>query len=61
MFTEAEVRASMVFQLSKLASLLLKASRLAIGDAAWDALVTGTVPSSRSNPAHQHGLFPNAD
>ncbi|KAK9842786.1 hypothetical protein WJX74_002436 [Apatococcus lobatus] len=40
-FTEAEVRASMVFQLSKLAGLLLKASRLAIGDAAWDALVTG--------------------
>ena len=40
-FTEAEVRASLVFQLSKLSSLLLKASRLASGGAEWDALVAG--------------------
>ena len=42
-FTEAEVRASLVFQLSKLCSLLLKASRLATGGAAWDALVAGAL------------------
>ena len=40
-FTEAEVRASLVFQLSKLCSLALKAARLATGGAAWDALVAG--------------------
>lgn len=43
MFTEAEVRASLVFQLSKLCSFMLKASRLATGAAPWDALVAGTV------------------
>ncbi|KAK9806719.1 hypothetical protein WJX72_000486 [[Myrmecia] bisecta] len=41
-FTEAEVRASVVFQLSKLCSLLLKATRLATGGAEWDALVAGS-------------------
>lgn len=41
-FTEAEVRASLVFQLSKLCSFMLKASRLATGAAPWDALVAGT-------------------
>ncbi|KAL3145446.1 2,3-dihydroxyphenylpropionate/2,3-dihydroxicinnamic acid 1,2-dioxygenase, variant 2 [Trebouxia sp. C0009 RCD-2024] len=41
-FTEAEVRASLVFQLSKLCSLTLKAARLATGGAEWDALVAGT-------------------
>lgn len=41
MFTEAEVRASLVFQLSKLCSLTLKAARLATGGAEWDALVAG--------------------
>lgn len=41
-FTESEVRASLVFQLSKLCSLLLKAARLAVGGAEWDALVAGT-------------------
>ena len=40
-FTEAEVRASLVFQVSKLCSFLLKATRLATGAAAWDALVSG--------------------
>ena len=40
-FTEAEVRASLVFQLSKLCSLTLKAARLATGGAEWDALVAG--------------------
>lgn len=41
-FTEAEVRASLVFQLSKLCSLTLKAARLATGGAEWDALVAGS-------------------
>ena len=40
-FTEAEVRASLVFQLSKLCSFMLNASRLATGAAPWDALVAG--------------------
>ncbi|DBA93500.1 hypothetical protein WJX82_005630 [Trebouxia sp. C0006] len=42
-FTEAEVRASLVFQVSKLCSFMLKAARIATGGAAWDALVAGTV------------------
>lgn len=41
MFTEAEIRASVVFQLSKLTSLLLKSLRLATGAAAWDCIVAG--------------------
>ena len=40
-FTESEVRASVVFQLSKLCSLLLKAARLTSGGSGWDALVAG--------------------
>lgn len=44
MFTEAEIRASVVFQLSKLATLLLKAARLSTGGDAWDALVAGMPP-----------------
>jgi len=40
-FAEAEIRASVVFQLSRLAALLLRAARLATGGAAWDALVAG--------------------
>lgn len=40
-FTEAEVRASVVFQLSKLVTMLLKASRLCVGGAEWDAMVAG--------------------
>ena len=43
-FTEAEVRASLMFQLSKLCSLLLKAARLSTGGAEWDALVSGAIP-----------------
>ena len=48
-FTEAEVRASVVFQLSELVSMLLKASRSAIGGSEWDALVAGIAapPSCR--------------
>ena len=41
MFTEAEIRASVVFQLSKLVTLLLKAARLNTGAGAWDAIVAG--------------------
>lgn len=40
-FTEAEIRASVVFQLSKLVTLLLKAARLNTGAGAWDSLVAG--------------------
>lgn len=35
------MRASVVFQLSKLVTLLLKASRLSTGGAEWDAMVAG--------------------
>lgn len=55
-FTEAEIRASVVFQLSKLTSLLLKSLRLATGAAAWDCIVAGQavgrlVAVQRINPA----------
>ncbi|CAN4120917.1 unnamed protein product [Withania somnifera] len=40
-FTEAEIRAGVVFQVSKLATLLLKAVRRAIGSSGWDVLVPG--------------------
>ncbi|KAK9806472.1 hypothetical protein WJX73_000758 [Symbiochloris irregularis] len=40
-FTEAEVRASVVFQLSRLVTLLLKGARLSSGGAEWDAMVAG--------------------
>lgn len=48
MFTEAEVRASVVFQASKLTQLLLKAARSCLGGAEWDAMVSGEphIPSS---------------
>lgn len=40
-YTEAEIRASTVFQLSKLCSLLLKATRAVAGEEGWDPLVPG--------------------
>ena len=43
-FTEAEIRASVVFQLSELVNKLLKASRIAAGGADWDAMVAGACP-----------------
>lgn len=39
---ESEVRASVAFQVSRLASLLLRALRSAASRDAWDGLVTGT-------------------
>ncbi|KAF6253313.1 pyruvate phosphate dikinase [Scenedesmus sp. NREL 46B-D3] len=41
-FTEAEIRANVVFQVSKLTTLLLRASRTAAGSSSWDPLVAGT-------------------
>ena len=38
---ESEVRSSVAFQVSKLASLMSKALRIAAGQSAWDGLVTG--------------------
>lgn len=40
-YAEAEIRASVVFQLSKLCSLLLKAARTVAGEEGWDPLVPG--------------------
>ncbi|MCO5596749.1 hypothetical protein L7F22_050818 [Adiantum nelumboides] len=40
-YAEAEIRASVVFQLSKLCSLLLKAARSVAGEEGWDPLVPG--------------------
>lgn len=40
-FTEAEIRASVVFQLSELVSSLLKAARATAGSPEWDAMVSG--------------------
>jgi hypothetical protein len=45
-FTESEIRANVVFQLSKLVTLLLKAVRLATGAGNWDAMVAGESPFS---------------
>jgi phosphoglucan,water dikinase len=41
-FTESEIRASLMFQLSKQATLLLKAARQVAGCGEWDAVVAGT-------------------
>uniref|UniRef100_A0A383WH22 CBM20 domain-containing protein n=1 Tax=Tetradesmus obliquus TaxID=3088 RepID=A0A383WH22_TETOB len=41
-FTEAEIRANVVFQVSKLTTLLLRACRTAAGSSSWDPLVAGT-------------------
>eukprot|EP00879_Flechtneria_rotunda_P003769 GHRR01004008.1.p1 GENE.GHRR01004008.1~~GHRR01004008.1.p1 ORF type:complete len:728 (+),score=269.14 GHRR01004008.1:2494-4677(+) len=42
-FTEADIRANVVFQVSKLTTLLLRAVRAAAGCSSWDPLVAGTV------------------
>ncbi|KAG2437888.1 hypothetical protein HXX76_005505 [Chlamydomonas incerta] len=42
-FAEAEVRASMAFQVSKLAAMLARALRAAAGQEPWDVLVPGEV------------------
>lgn len=42
-FTEAEIRAGVIFQVSKLCTLLLKAVRTSIGSEGWDILVPGAV------------------
>ncbi|XP_073013103.1 phosphoglucan, water dikinase, chloroplastic isoform X2 [Typha latifolia] len=40
-FTEAEIRAGVIFQVSKLCTLLLKAVRITLGSSGWDVLVPG--------------------
>ncbi|KAJ6723643.1 PHOSPHOGLUCAN WATER DIKINASE CHLOROPLASTIC [Salix koriyanagi] len=40
-YTEAEIRAGVIFQVSKLCTLLLKAVRSALGSQGWDILVPG--------------------
>ncbi|KAJ7532990.1 hypothetical protein O6H91_13G028200 [Diphasiastrum complanatum] len=42
-YAEAEIRASVVFQLAKLCSLMLKSVRTSMGGAGWDALMPGKV------------------
>ncbi|KAA3480288.1 phosphoglucan, water dikinase, chloroplastic [Gossypium australe] len=42
-YAEAEIRAGVIFQVSKLCSLLLKAVRTALGSEGWDVLVPGVV------------------
>ncbi|KAL4419085.1 hypothetical protein ABPG77_010024, partial [Micractinium sp. CCAP 211/92] len=42
-FTEAEIRASLVFQLSKLSSLLIKAANQSAGGSPWDVVMAGSV------------------
>ena len=46
-FTEGQIRASVVFQSAKLASHLLRAARTATGEAGWDCLVAGEVVGAR--------------
>ncbi|CAH9136523.1 unnamed protein product [Cuscuta epithymum] len=40
-FTEAEIRAGVVFQVSKLCTLLLKSTRRTLGSHGWDVLIPG--------------------
>ncbi|KAK3139710.1 hypothetical protein QOZ80_5AG0388410 [Eleusine coracana subsp. coracana] len=40
-YTEAEIRAGVIFQVSKLCTLLLKAARTVLGSSVWDVLVPG--------------------
>ncbi|XWS35232.1 hypothetical protein CRYUN_Cryun21dG0108300 [Craigia yunnanensis] len=42
-YAEAEIRAGVIFQVSKLCTLLLKAVRIALGSQGWDVLVPGVV------------------
>ncbi|XP_042489623.1 phosphoglucan, water dikinase, chloroplastic-like isoform X2 [Macadamia integrifolia] len=42
MYTEAEIRAGVIFQVSKFCTLLLKAVRSTLGSQGWDVLVPGT-------------------
>ncbi|OMP05624.1 Pyruvate phosphate dikinase, PEP/pyruvate-binding protein [Corchorus olitorius] len=42
-YAEAEIRAGVIFQVSKLCTLLLKAVRTALGSQGWDVLVPGAV------------------
>ncbi|KAL4433837.1 hypothetical protein ABPG75_000278 [Micractinium tetrahymenae] len=41
-FTEAEIRASLVFQVSKLSSLLIKAANTCAGGSPWDVVMAGS-------------------
>ncbi|KAJ0092874.1 hypothetical protein Patl1_26203 [Pistacia atlantica] len=41
-YTEAEIRAGIIFQVSKLCTVLLKSVRTALGSQGWDVLVPGT-------------------
>lgn len=43
---ESEIRSSMAFQVSRITSLMLKATRQAAGLDAWDGLVTGERPGA---------------
>ncbi|KAL5711600.1 phosphoglucan, water dikinase [Ranunculus cassubicifolius] len=40
-YTEAEIRASVIFQVSKICTVLLKAARNVLGSQGWDVLVPG--------------------
>ncbi|KAK7812562.1 phosphoglucan, partial [Quercus suber] len=40
-YAEAEIRAGVIFQVSKLCTLLLKAVRSTVGSQGWDVLVPG--------------------
>lgn len=42
-YAEAEIRADVIFQVSKLCTVLLKAVRTALGSSGWDVLVPGVV------------------
>ncbi|CAH2044473.1 unnamed protein product [Thlaspi arvense] len=41
-YTEAEIRAGIIFQISKLCTVLLKAVRNSLGSEGWDVIVPGT-------------------
>ncbi|KAL8162946.1 hypothetical protein V2J09_014435 [Rumex salicifolius] len=56
-FTEAEIRAGVVFQVSKLSTLLLKATRKTLASEGWDVLVSG---SSQGTLVQVDSIFPES-
>ncbi len=65
-YTEAEIRAGVVFQLSKLATLLARASRIASGSGSWGVVVGGNaqgllVEMETFDPAAVHDVASGRD
>ncbi|RVW82078.1 Phosphoglucan, water dikinase, chloroplastic [Vitis vinifera] len=58
-YTEAEIRAGVIFQVSKLCTLLLKAVRSTLGSQGWDVIVPGAAHGTLVQHVYLSPLFPN--